>query len=62
MAFEHHPGLAALHHAIVGNNVFVDAGKSVEQEREEKRELEEITKELTEDTKLNRPSWKGFGS
>lgn len=62
MAFDHHPGLAALHNAIVGNNVFVDAGKSVEEEQEEKRELEEITKEIVEDAKLNRPSWKGFGN
>ena len=57
MAFDHHPGLAALHAAIAGNSE-----PSVAEEKEQKKELEEITKELAEDLKINRPAWKGFGS
>lgn len=46
MAFEHHPGLAALHQAITGqrNNA-----------KESKEEIEAIAKEVEEDKRLRRP-------
>ena len=46
MAFEHHPGLAALHQAITGeqNNA-----------KENKEEIEAIAKEVEEDKRLRRP-------
>lgn len=46
MAFEHHPGLAALHQAIAGeqNNA-----------KESKEEIEAIAKEVEEDKRLRRP-------
>ena len=46
MAFEHHPGLAALHQAITGeqNNA-----------KESKEEIEAIAKEMEEDKRLRRP-------
>ena len=55
MAFEHHAGLAALHAAITGE-------RTATEEAEERIELEAITKEIQDDVKVNRPTWKGFGS
>ncbi len=59
MAFDHHPGLAALHSAISGG-----------QEAQQKKELEEIVKDIADDAKVERQesepvisrTWKGFGS
>lgn len=56
MAFAHHPGLAALHAAIATQE------PSVAQELEKRIELEEIAKDIQDDVKVNRPTWKGFGS
>lgn len=55
MAFEHHPGLAALHAAIGVPNE-----PSVAEELEAKKELEEITKELQEEVRIERPKRRGF--
>lgn len=55
MAFEHHPGLAALHAAIGVPNE-----PSVAEELEAKKELEEITKELQEEGRIERPKRRGF--
>lgn len=58
MAFEHSPGLAALHAFMSGKQEL-----SVEEEKEVKAELEAITKDIEDDEKLSRPVWKGgFGS
>lgn len=46
MAFEHHPGLAALHQAIAGEQ---NSAKEI------KEEIEAITKEVEEDKRLRRP-------
>lgn len=55
MAFEHHAGLAALHAAITSE-------RTAEEAVEERIELEAIAKEIQDDVKVNRPTWKGFGS
>lgn len=64
MAFEHHPGLAALHAAIAGDAAVAAAQEpSVEEEAAEAAELEAIVKEIADDTKVSRSTWKGgFGS
>lgn len=46
MAFEHHPGLAALHQAITGQR---------SNAKESKEEIEAIAKEVEEDKRLRRP-------
>ncbi len=64
MAFEHHPGLAALHSVITGG-----------QQPAPQKELEEIVKDIADDAKVERQeaerqeiepviarAWKGFGS
>ena len=65
MAFEFHPGLAALHAAITGQE------PAVQEAIEEKKELEEIVKEFADDAKVERTepvlekplhSWRGFGN
>jgi len=55
MAFEHHPGLAALHAVIGASNE-----PSIEEELKAKTELEEITRELQEEGRIERPRRKGF--
>lgn len=64
MAFEHHPGLAALHAIVTGQEL------SVEEAAAEQKQLEEITKDIADDAKVERQeaepvplrTWKGFGS
>lgn len=63
MAFEHHPGLAALHAAIAGDAaVAVQHEPSIEEEAAEAAELEAIAKEIADDNKVIKSMWKGgFG-
>jgi hypothetical protein len=62
MAFAHHPGLAALHQAITnGQTEPTPIAETVAAQVEKKVEIEEITKELQDDARLERPKWKGFG-
>jgi hypothetical protein len=56
MAFEHHAGLAALHAAITGGE------RTASEETQQRVELEAIAKDIQDDAKVNRPTWKGFGS
>ena len=63
MAFDHHPGLAALHQVITGGAAKpAPIEQSMVKEAEKKAEIEEITKEVQDDARLARPQWKGFGS
>lgn len=64
MAFQN-PGLEALHQFVTANNPAPDSAPPIEQnvaeQVENKVEIEEITKELQDDARLERPKWKGFG-
>ena len=64
MAFQN-PGLEALHQFVTANNTAPDSAPPIEQnvaeQVENKVEIEEITKELQDDARLERPKWKGFG-
>lgn len=64
MVFQN-PGLEALHQYITRNNSVPECAPAIEQnvaeQIEKKVEIEEITKELQEDARLERPKWKGFG-
>ncbi|AEX56050.1 hypothetical protein S-CBS4_gp083 [Synechococcus phage S-CBS4] len=60
MAFQN-PGLEALHQFITGNAPASPIEQTVVQEAEKNVEIEEITKELQDDARLERPKWKGFG-
>ena len=64
MAFQN-PGLEALHQFVTGSNPAPDSAPVIEQNVAEqvdnKVEIEEITKELQDDARLERPKWKGFG-
>lgn len=62
MVFQN-PGLEALHQYITGGQSSVPSiEQTVTAETEKKAEIEEITKEVQEDARLERPKWKGFGS
>lgn len=62
MVFQN-PGLQALHQYITGEQQSVSPiEETVVVEAEKKAEIEEITKEVQEDARLERPKWKGFGS
>jgi hypothetical protein len=64
MAFQN-PGLEALHQFITAPNSAPNSAPAIEQnvaeQVENKVEIEEITKELQDDARLERPKWKGFG-
>jgi len=64
MAFQN-PGLEALHQYITRNNSAPESAPAIEQnvaeQIEKSVEIEEITKELQDDARLERPKWKGFG-
>ena len=64
MVFQN-PGLEALHQFVTGNNHAPDSAPAIEQnvaeQVENKVEIEEITKDLQDDARLERPKWKGFG-
>ncbi|MGA0792740.1 MAG: hypothetical protein ACO3O5_09940 [Burkholderiaceae bacterium] len=64
MAFQN-PGLEALHQFVTANNSTPNPAPAIEQnvaeQVENKVEIEEITKELQDDARLERPKWKGFG-
>lgn len=62
MVFQN-PGLEALHQYITGGQKSITPiEQAVTAEVEKKAEIEEITKEVQEDARLERPKWKGFGS
>lgn len=62
MVFQN-PGLQALHQYITGERQSVSPiEETVAAEAEKKAEIEEITKEVQEDARLERPKWKGFGN
>jgi len=68
MAFAN-PGLEALHQFVTSKNSAPDSApdsapvikQSVVEQVENNVEVEEITKELQDDARLERPKWKGFG-
>lgn len=51
MVFEHNPGLAFLHSVVTGEET------NAAEAAEAKTEIEEITKEIQEDARLDRPQW-----
>lgn len=62
MVFDN-PGLEALHQYITkGQNPASPIEQTMAVETEKKAEIEEITKEVQEDARLERPQWKGFGN
>ena len=62
MVFQN-PGLQALHQYITGEQKSAPPiEQTVTAEAEKKAEIEEITKEVQEGARLERPKWKGFGS
>ena len=62
MVFEN-PGLEALHQYITkGQQSASPIEETMVAEAEKKAEIEEITKEVQEDARLERPQWKGFGN
>jgi hypothetical protein len=62
MVFQN-PGLEALHQYITkGQNPPSPIEQTMVEEAEKKAEIKEITKEVQEDARLERPKWKGFGS
>lgn len=62
MVFQN-PGLEALHQYITGEQKSpAPIEQTVAAEAEKKAVIEEITKEVQEDARLERPKWKGFGS
>jgi len=62
MAFQN-PGLEALHQYITGDKKTASPiEETMVAEAEKKTEIEEITKEVQEDARLERPQWKGFGN
>lgn len=61
MVFQN-PGLEALHQYITGEQKSsAPVEQTVTAGAEKKAEIEEITKEVQEDARLERPKWKGFG-
>jgi dihydroorotate dehydrogenase len=61
MVFQN-PGLEALHQYITGEQKSAaPIEQNVTAEAEKKAEIEEITKEVQEDARIERPVWKGFG-
>ena len=60
MAFQN-PGLEALHQFVTANNPAPAIEQNVAEQVENKVEIEEITKDLQDDARLERPKWKGFG-
>lgn len=63
MVFEHNPALAALHRHITSEQPEpCPIAEIVAKDIEEQQELEEIAKEIQEDTRMKRPRRKGFGS
>jgi len=63
MVFEHNPALAALHCHVTGKQPEPSPIEEiVTKETEERQEMEEIVKEIQEDTRIKRPRRKGFGS
>jgi hypothetical protein len=60
MVFQN-PGLEALHQYITRNNSAPAIENNVAEQVENNVEIEEITKELQDDARLERPKWKGFG-
>jgi hypothetical protein len=64
MAFAN-PGLEALHQFVTSKNSAPDSAPVIKQnvveQVENNVEVEEITKELQDDARLERPKWKGFG-
>jgi hypothetical protein len=68
MVFQN-PGLEALHQYITRNNSAPESApksapaieQNVIEQIEKSVEIEEITKEIQDDARLERPKWKGFG-
>jgi hypothetical protein len=64
MVFQN-PGLEALHQYITRNNSTPESAPVIEQnvveQIEKSVEIEEITKDIQDDARLERPKWKGFG-
>ncbi|MFZ9998303.1 MAG: hypothetical protein ACO3HP_04725 [Candidatus Nanopelagicaceae bacterium] len=64
MVFQN-PGLEALHQYITRNNSVPNPAPAIEnnvaEQVENNAEIEEITKELQDEARLERPKWKGFG-
>jgi len=60
MVFQN-PGLEALHQFVTKGNPAPAIEQTVAAETEKNVEIEEITKELQDDARLERPKWKGFG-
>ena len=62
MVFQN-PGLEALHQYITkGQSPASPIEETMTVEADKKAEIEEITKEVQDDARLDRPKWKGFGS
>jgi uncharacterized protein YaaN involved in tellurite resistance len=62
MVFQN-PGLEALHQYITGGQASpAPIEQTVTAEAEKKAEIEEITKEVQDDARIERPVWKGFGN
>lgn len=62
MVFQN-PGLEALHQYITGGQESpAPIEQTVAAETEKKAEIEEITKEVQESARIERPVWKGFGN
>lgn len=61
MVFEN-PGLEALHQYITnGQQPVPPIEQTMAVEADKKAEIEEVTKDVQETARLDRPKWKGFG-